>query len=75
MNQLVPIRGARTPSTARHGRRGLTVPTAIAGAGDTAVRCFLEFFAATMRNKNSWVDRHRLVSSSISSRSTSPPNI
>jgi integrase/recombinase XerD len=28
------------------------VPAAIAGAGDTAVRRFLEFFAATIRNKN-----------------------
>jgi integrase len=44
--------GARTPSTARSGRRGLAVPAAIAGAGDTAVRRFLEFFAATIRNKN-----------------------
>jgi hypothetical protein len=42
MNQLVPIRGAGTPSTARHGRRGLAVPAAIAGAGDSAVRRFLE---------------------------------
>jgi hypothetical protein len=48
----IPIRGGRTPSTARHGRRGLAVPAAIAGAGDTAVRRFLEFFAATIRNKN-----------------------
>jgi hypothetical protein len=27
------------------------VPAAIAGAGDTAVRRFLEFFATTIRNK------------------------
>jgi hypothetical protein len=52
MNQLVPIPATRTPSTTRHGRRGLVVPAAIAGVGDTAVRRFLEFFAATIRNKN-----------------------
>jgi hypothetical protein len=59
MNQLVSIRGARTPSTARHGRRGLAVPAAIAGAGDTAVRRFLEFFAATIRNKNTRMAYYR----------------
>jgi site-specific recombinase XerD len=49
------------------------VPAAIAGAGDTAVRRFLEFFAATIRNKNTrmayyravteffaWVERHKI---------------
>jgi len=61
MNQLVPIPGARTPSTARHGRRGLAVPAAIAGAGDTAVRRFLEFFAATIRNKNTRMAYYRAV--------------
>ena len=61
MNQLVPIRGGRTPSTARHGRRGLMVPAAIAGAGDTAVRRFLEFFAATIRNKNTRMAYYRAV--------------
>jgi hypothetical protein len=30
------------------------VPAAIAGAGDNAVRRFLEFFAATIRNKNTY---------------------
>jgi hypothetical protein len=61
MNELVPIRGARTPSTARHGRRSLAVPAAIAGAGDTAVRRFLEFFAATIRNKNTRMAYYRAV--------------
>jgi integrase/recombinase XerD len=61
MNQLVPIRGARTPSATRHGRRGLAVPAAIAGAGDTAVRRFLEFFAATIRNKNTRMAYYRAV--------------
>src|SRR5580704_11344496 len=61
MNQLVPIRGAGTPSATRHGRRGLAVPAAIAGAGDTAVRRFLEFFAATIRNKNTRMAYYRAV--------------
>jgi hypothetical protein len=61
MNQIVPIRGARPPSTTRHGRRGLAVPAAIAGAGDTAVRRFLEFFAATIRNKNTRLAYYRAV--------------
>jgi integrase/recombinase XerD len=61
MNQIVPIRGARTPSTARPRRRGLAVPAAIAGAGDTAVRRFLEFFAATIRNKNTRMAYYRAV--------------
>ena len=73
MNQIVPIREARTPSTPRHGRRGMAVPAAIAGAGDIAVRRFLEFFAATIRNRNTrmayyravfsffdWCNRHRI---------------
>jgi hypothetical protein len=58
---IVPIRGARTPSTTRHGRRGLAVPAAIAGAGDNAVRRFLEFFAATIRNKNTRIAYYRAV--------------
>jgi site-specific recombinase XerD len=61
MNQIVPIRGARAPSTTRQGRRGLAVPAAIAGAGDTAVRRFLEFFAATIRNKNTRMAYYRAV--------------
>jgi integrase/recombinase XerC len=44
-----------------HGRRGLAVPAAIAGAGDTAVRRFLEFFAATIRNKNTRMAYYRAV--------------
>jgi hypothetical protein len=63
------------------GRRGLAVPAA--GAGDTAGRRFLEFFAATIRNKNTRMAYYRAVTPgstppasgrwSISSRSTSPP--
>ena len=52
---------------------GIVVPRVIADAGDQAARRFLEFFAATIRNKNtrmayyravcdffSWCDRHRI---------------
>jgi integrase/recombinase XerD len=51
----------------------VVVPRVIAGAGDAAARRFLEFFAATIRNKNTrmayyraaelffaWCDRHRI---------------
>jgi site-specific recombinase XerD len=54
-------------------RSALAVPAVIAGAGDHAVRRFLEFFAATIRNKNTrmayyraachffaWVERHEI---------------
>jgi site-specific recombinase XerD len=54
MNQLVPIRGGRT-------RSRMVVPAAIAGAGDTAVRRFLEFFAATIRNRNTRMAYYRAV--------------
>src|SRR5208337_4838912 len=54
-------------------RDGIVVPRVIAGAGEHAARRFLEFFAATIRNKNTrmayyrgccqffaWCDRHRI---------------
>lgn len=54
-------------------RNGIVVPRVIADAGDHAARRFLEFFAATIRNKNTrmayfravgrffvWCDRHRI---------------
>jgi hypothetical protein len=54
-------------------RHALAVPAVIAGAGDHAARRFLEFFAATIRNKNTrmayyraacrffaWVERHEI---------------
>src|SRR5271165_5838599 len=54
-------------------RDGIVVPRMIAGAGEHAARRFLEFFAATIRNKNtrmayyravcsffSWCDKHRI---------------
>ena len=54
-------------------RSRLAVPAVIAGAGDHAARRFLEFFAATIRNKNTrmayyraachffaWVEQHQI---------------
>src|SRR6266849_1574031 len=70
VNQLVPLE----LSTAVGSTTGsIFVPTIIADAGDQAARRFLEFFAATIRNKNTrmayyravlqffaWCDRHQL---------------
>ena len=74
-----PVKAARLRST-------LAVPAVIAGAGEHAARRFLEFFAATIRNKNTrmayyraachffaWVEQHGSANSPTSSRSTSPP--
>jgi site-specific recombinase XerD len=58
MNQLVPIPATRAPAKTRSR---LVVPAAVAGAGDTAVRRFLEFFAATIRNKNTRRAYYRAV--------------
>ena len=54
-------------------REGIVVPRVIAAAGDQAARRFLEFFAATIRNKNTrmayyraccrffaWCDQHKI---------------
>src|SRR5262249_18487044 len=45
----------RTPAV----RSSLAVPVAIANAGDHAARRFLEFFAATIRNKNTRLAYYR----------------
>jgi site-specific recombinase XerD len=65
---------AATPVKASSLRSKLAVPAAIAGAGDHAARRFLEFFAATIRNKNTrlayyraacnffaWLEQHGIV--------------
>src|ERR1700675_144803 len=69
MTDLIPITQSKTVriTDARHG-----VPVLIADAGEHATRRFLEFFAATIRNKNTrmayyravlrffaWCDRHQ----------------
>lgn len=70
LNTLVPW----TPSAAGAWTAGsVLVPTIIVDAGDRAARRFLEFFAATIRNKNTrlayyratrqfftWCERHQL---------------
>jgi site-specific recombinase XerD len=68
---LVPAESRPLKTVA--GRGGMLVPRVIADAGDQAARRFLEFFAATIRNKNTrqayyhavvrffaWVDRHKI---------------
>jgi site-specific recombinase XerD len=65
---------AATPVNASSLRSTLAVPAAIASAGDHAARRFLEFFAATIRNKNTrlayyhaacnffaWLEQHGIV--------------
>ena len=70
MKALVPKSGSRAVgSTASL----LAVPAVIADAGDGAARRFIEFFAASIRNRNTrmayyraacsffaWVERHRI---------------
>jgi len=68
---LVPAESR--PLTGVAGHHGIVVPRVIAAAGDQAARRFLEFFAATIRNKNTrqayyhatvrffaWCDRHKI---------------
>src|SRR5271169_4488707 len=70
MNELVPKSATRTVAAAPGP---VVVPAVIADAGDHATRRFLEFFAATIRNKNTrmayyraachffaWVEQHRI---------------
>jgi|SRR5208282_5885047 len=64
---------AAAPVKAAALRSTIAVPAVIAGAGDHAARRFLEFFAATIRNKNTrlayyraachffaWVEQHEI---------------
>ena len=80
--ELIPA--GQPAAAAIHG--SVVVPAAIAAAGDHAARRFLEFFAATIRNKNTRMAYYRAAarsspgsnstasaSSPISSRCTSPP--
>ena len=68
---LVPAESRPLKSVAGHA--GIVVPRVIAEAGDQAARRFLEFFAATIRNKNTrkayyhaivrffaWCDQHKI---------------
>jgi integrase/recombinase XerD len=55
MNQLIVKRAGRSLGPVG----GFPVPAVIADAGDHAARRFLEFFAATIRNKNTRMAYHR----------------
>src|SRR5579859_5485963 len=70
MNELVPQPAFRSVATAAD----IVIPAAIAGAGEHAARRFLEFFAATIRNRNTrlayyraccsffaWLERHEIT--------------
>ena len=70
MNQLPVLRASKPVGSVR---AAMAVPAIVAGAGDHAARRFLEFFAATIRNKNTrmayyravteffgWVERHKI---------------
>jgi site-specific recombinase XerD len=52
---------APAPMRAPLVRSSLAVPAAIVSAGDHAARRFIEFFAATIRNKNTRMAYHRGV--------------
>jgi site-specific recombinase XerD len=71
MSQAVVVIESKTLAVA--SRDGVVVPRVIAAAGDRAARRFLEFFAATIRNKNTrmayyraccrffaWCDQHKI---------------
>ena len=57
--QLTVISPSRTLAVA--ARDGILVPRVIADAGEAAARRFLEFFAATIRNKNTRMAYYRAV--------------
>jgi site-specific recombinase XerD len=72
-HNLPAVVEAAAPIKAARLRSALAVPAVIAGAGDHAARRFLEFFAATIRNKNTrmayyraachffaWVEQHQI---------------
>jgi hypothetical protein len=76
MSELVTI---KPPRTAVSVSGSVVIPAAIADAGEHAVRRFLEFFAATIRNRNTREARSSPGSNSMtsaswrtSSRCTSP---
>jgi site-specific recombinase XerD len=71
--QLTVVQGAKPPKISATVAASIVVPRVIAAAGDQAARRFLEFFAATIRNKNTrmayyraccrffaWCDHHRI---------------
>src|SRR5689334_21740728 len=57
------VEASAAPVSAPALRSKLAVPAAIADAGDYAARRFLEFFAATIRNKNTRLAYYRAACS------------
>jgi len=58
MNELVVFSGSQAVGAAASG---IVVPAMIADAGAQATKRFLEFFAATIRNKNTRMAYYRAV--------------
>jgi site-specific recombinase XerD len=61
MNDLVPAKPSRPLGRRTRASAAMVVPATIADAGETATRRFLEFFAATIRNKNTRMAYYRAV--------------
>jgi site-specific recombinase XerD len=61
MSDIVPIKPGRPPSPPTSISAAMVVPAIIVDAGETATRRFLEFFAATIRNKNTRMAYYRAV--------------
>ena len=61
MSDLVPSKPVRPPSRPVPALASMVVPAIIAEAGETAARRFLEFFAATIRNRNTRMAYYRAV--------------
>ena len=60
MSDLVPVK-AGLPSVGRALASRILVPATIADAGENAAQRFLEFFAATIRNRNTRITYRRAV--------------
>lgn len=56
-----PIKPIKPPSRSVPASAAMVVPATIADARETAARRFLEFFAATIRNKNTRMAYYRAV--------------
>src|ERR1700682_5804535 len=50
--EITVVQARKSPEVSATAARYIVVPAIIADAGDQAARRFLEFFAATIRNKN-----------------------
>ena len=59
--ELTVIPVAKTAKLSVAASASIVVPGIIADAGDQAARRFLEFFAATIRNKNTRMAYYRAV--------------